>query len=311
MIGILGEALIDFISGTGVDGKECYYPYSGGCALNAATAASRLGSKVLYIGKLSHDMFGRRMQSHFIENKVRLKEWLCSVEENSMIGFAKLDPTGAASYVFYSLGTTPTVLTKEEIISVLKEEPEVDFLHIGSVALALDLSGEQIRKALLQLPARPFLFLDPNVRPTVIADFETYRRRLLEVASLSQLIKLSNEDLELMFPHASEQEGVQALLNAGAAHVVLTRGKDGLTWFAASGFSCHVDAIDVKVVDTVGAGDTVSGALLTFLEEHSLHDPSAITAELAEKALEFASSAAAVTCSRKGCDPPWRLDIKL
>jgi fructokinase len=251
------------------------------------------------------------MQSHFIENNVKLIETLCAVEENSMIGFARLDPTGAASYVFYSVGTTPTVLTKDEIVNVLKEEPEVNFLHIGSVALALEVSGEQIQKALHTLQDRPFIFLDPNVRPTVIADFESYRKRLLDVASLAQLIKLSHEDLQLMFPQLSEQEGVQALLSQGAAHVVLTRGKDGLNWFASSGFSCHVEAVDVKVVDTVGAGDTVSGAILTFLEENSLRNPSAITEKLAKAALEFASAAAAVTCSRKGCDPPRRLDIKL
>jgi len=311
MIGILGEALIDFISGVGADGKECYYPYSGGCALNAATAAARLGAKTLYIGKLSRDMFGRKMQSHFIENNVRLIETLCAVEENSMIGFARLDPSGAASYVFYSVGTTPTVLTKDEIIGALTLEPGVDFLHIGSVALALEISGEQIRQALHLLQHRPFLFLDPNVRPTVISDFASYRRRLLEVVSLAQLIKLSHEDLQLLFPQLSEQEGVQALLSKGAAHVVLTRGKDGLTWFASSGFSCHVEAVDVKIVDTVGAGDTVSGAILTFLEENSLQDPSAITEKHAKAALEFASAAAAVTCSRKGCDPPRRSDIKL
>ncbi len=311
MIGILGEALIDFISGIGVDGKECYYPYSGGCALNAATAASRLGADVLYIGKLSQDMFGQKMQSHFIENHVRLKKSLCSVVENSMIGFAKLDPSGAASYVFYSQGTTPTVLTKDEILAVLKEEPQVRFLHIGSVALALDASGEHIRQALRTHIPSPFIFLDPNVRPTVIADFGTYRMRLLDVASMAQLIKLSHEDLQSIYPQLTEREGVMALLSLGAAHVVLTRGKDGLTWFSRSGFSCHVDAVDIKVVDTVGAGDTVSGAILTFLEENALYDPSMITEKLAKAALGFASAAAAVTCSRKGCDPPRRNEVSI
>ena len=309
MIGILGEALIDFIGGKGLDGNECYYPYSGGCALNAATAAARLGSSVLYIGKLSADMFGQKMQAHFTDNNVKLVKTLCGVVENSMIGFARLDSSGAASYVFYSQGTTPTVLTAEEIVNAIYSENNLAFLHIGSVALALDISGEQIRKAMRMLKNPPFIFMDPNVRPTVIKDFDTYRERVLDVASLAQMIKLSHEDLELLYPGISENEAVDSLLAGGASHVVLTRGKDGLTWFAKKGFSTHVEAIDNQIVDTVGAGDTVSGAILTYLEENGLTDPSTITVDQAREALRFASVAASVTCSRKGCDPPRRHEV--
>jgi fructokinase len=309
MIGILGEALIDFIGGKGLDGNECYYPYSGGCALNAATAASRLGSSVIYIGKLSADMFGQKMQAHFTKNNVKLVAAFCGVAENSMIGFARLDSNGAASYVFYSQGTTPTVLTSEEIKAAIDSEPSLTFLHIGSVALALDTSGEQIRTAMHTLKKTPFIFMDPNVRPTVIADFDTYRERVLDVATLAQMIKLSHEDLELLYPGISEKEAVGSLLAGGTSHVVLTRGKDGLTWFAKSGFSTHVEAVDNPIVDTVGAGDTVSGAILTYLEENDLTDPNLITVDHAREALRFASVAASVTCSRKGCDPPLRHEV--
>lgn len=309
MIAILGEALIDLIGGAGKDEQPCFYHYAGGCALNAATAAARLESDVLYIGRLSADMFGQQMQSYFKANNVKLVEEFCDVPENSMIGFAKLDESGAASYVFYSEGTTVTRLGAHEISQVLESHPQITYLHVGSVSVALEDSGEQILKALKTTGNLPFVFFDPNVRPTVIKDFGSYRKRVLEIVKLSSLVKLSHEDLELIFPDLTIGDGVKAILDLGAEHVILTKGKHGLQWCSKDDLDVSVPAIDNPIVDTVGAGDTVSGAILTYLEEHSLGRGDSITEEQAKEAMEFAALAAAVTTSRKGANPPKRGEV--
>jgi len=309
MIAILGEALIDLIGGKGEDGQNCFYHYAGGCALNAATAAARLGSRVLYIGKLSSDMFGTQMQQYFADNSVELVEEFKDVPDNSMIGFAKLDEHGGASYVFYTEGTTVTNLSDAEISRTLDERTDISYLHIGSVSVALDESGDHILRALQQREKLPFVFFDPNVRPTIIADFTTYRERVLSLAKLSTLIKLSHEDLELIYPETSVEDGVQRLLNLGVEHVILTKGKDGLQWRSKSGLDVSVPAIDNPIVDTVGAGDTVSGAVLTYLEEQNIKTGDHLTTEQAQEALRFAALAAAVTTSRKGANPPKRDEV--
>jgi len=312
MIAVLGEALIDLIGGVGVHDQPCFYHYNGGCALNTATAAARLDCEVLYIGKLSHDMFGQQMQQYFTANNVKMVLELCNVPENSMIGFAKIDETGAASYVFYSEGTTVTKLSATEILDALKTFPEVKYLHVGSVAVALEESGTEILQALKKLgPHGPAIFFDPNVRPTVIEDFDAYRRRVLKIMKLSFLVKLSNEDLEFLYPEISLPEAVQALLDLGAEHVVLTKGKHGLNWRSQSGLNVEVPAVDNPIVDTVGAGDTVSGAILSYLAEHTIGRGDPISAEQAKEALIFAAAAAAVTTSRKGANPPRRSEIVL
>ena len=309
MIAFMGEALIDLIGSTGSEGQPCFYYYSGGCALNAATAAARLDSDVLYIGKLSSDMFGIQMQEYFTANKVKMVPEFQDVHENSMIGFAKLDAHGSATYSFYIEGTTVTVLTAEEIVEAIEPLDTLRYLHVGSVSVALDSSGEQILSALKRLKNRPFVFFDPNVRPSVIKDFETYRKRVVEVARLSTLIKLSHEDLGLLFPDRNVEDGISYLLDLGASHVVLTKGKDGLQWISKSGLDIQVPAIDNPIVDTVGAGDTVSGALLTYMEEHDIGLGDIVTSGQATEALEFAAAAAAVTTSRKGANPPRRSEV--
>lgn len=312
MIAILGEALFDLIGGVGSNDQPCFYHYIGGSALNTATAAARLNSDVLFIGKISADMFGKQMQAHFTQNNVQTIPELCNVPENSMLGFLKIDETGSASYVFYTEGTAVTGLRAEDILSALQSHEEITYLHVGSVAVALETSGSEILKALKEISHHgPALFFDPNVRPSVIGDFASYQKRVFEIVRLSFIVKLSDEDLASLYPHSSLPEALEALLELGAEHVVLTKGKEGLNWRSKTGLDVHVPAVDNPIVDTVGAGDTVSGALLTYLEEHSIGRGDPISKEQVKEALVFAAAAAAVTTSRKGANPPKRTEIVL
>lgn len=309
MVAILGEALIDFVGGTSAEGKSLFYYYNGGSSLNAAISSARLENSTLYIGKLSQDMFGKQMQAYLEANKVELVPWLCDARENSTIGFAKLDAEGSASYVFYTAATSVTQLSAEEILRVFNAYP-IEYLLTGSVACALEESGSQILEALQAYGPEKFnIILDPNVRPTVISDKELYLERIYQLVKIAYLVKLSDEDLLYLFPEKSLKEGVAALLELGALEVVLTKGKDGLEWHNQEGLNVAVPAVDNPIVDTIGAGDTVSGALLNFLKENKIGRGVSITAEQAEQALTLAAKAAAVTTSREGANPPYRSEI--
>ena len=310
MIGFLGEALIDFISRDEDTGSDpLFHYYAGGSTLNAATAASRLGSDALFLGKLSKDMFGQKMKAYFEANKVHYCSDLVDVPQNSMIGFAKIDETGAASYVFYTADTSVTSFTSEEIVKTIEASENLDYILIGSVSVALETSGEHIRNALRSIRDLPFIFFDPNVRPSVIEDFGRYHERMKELASLASIIKLSHEDLAFLYPDLPVSEGLDRLMEGNTQAIILTLGKDGLRWIDAQGRSIEVPAIDNPIVDTVGAGDTVSGAVLTFLSEHGVKQVSDLSDSQVTEMLEFAVQAAAVTTSRKGANPPLRSEV--
>jgi fructokinase len=81
-------------------------------------------------------------------------------------------------------------------------------------------------------------------------------------------------------------------------------------------FSKHghrtIAARKVAVVDTVGAGDTFQAGLICYLIEHGLASPQAVAqldAAQTSAMLEFASAAAALTCSRRGPDLPRRQEL--
>ncbi len=311
MIGVIGEALIDFF-GTGKEGSSVNFAsHIGGCGLNAATAAARLHSPVGFFGKLSSDMFGERIITHMVDNNVLFDPDLCSSPLPSMIGFLALDEEGKASYAFYSKNTAPTSIGRDELITALSEHSDLKVLHIGSVSLAVEPGCDAILSAVDLCKPSPVVFLDPNVRPTVIEDYAAYRKRLELAIKLSDIIKLSDDDLLLLYPDLEVDEAAKQLSNDSRSHIILTKGKKGSTWYSPDKFTVDSPIVDLPVVDTVGAGDTFSGAILSFLHRGGFFGPDGEEPRLERlskatiaQAMRFANVAASINCSRKGCDPP-------
>jgi len=93
--------------------------------------------------------------------------------------------------------------------------------------------------------------------------------------------------------------------------VVVTRGGAGAVAFLGDK-TIEVPGRDIKVVDTVGAGDTFSAALLTGLraaELLSLKRIGGLTAEKLGSVLNYAIVASSITCSRRGADLPTSADV--
>ena len=88
--------------------------------------------------------------------------------------------------------------------------------------------------------------------------------------------------------------------------VVVTRGEEGALGFCRQGH-VTVPVEKVSVVDTVGAGDTFQATLLAGLAELGRLSKESIqnlqTSEM-ERLIRRAGHAAAINCSRQGCDPP-------
>jgi fructokinase len=115
-----------------------------------------------------------------------------------------------------------------------------------------------------------------------------------------------------MAPGAKAESFAEDWLERGAKLVVVTRGKDGALAFTKR-FRCEVGGLDVKVADTIGAGDTFTAGLLASFYQTGRLDKAAIAAldqESVLAALKLAIKAAAVTVSRPGADPPWADELK-
>lgn len=306
MIICCGEALIDFLPAQTVAGAKAFQPFNGGSIYNVAIALGRLGHSVGYLGGLSEDFFGQMLVEGLVASNVDLS-YVAMSARASMLAFVNLKD-GQPQYAFIDEGSAARMLSADQIAKI---SDDVTLLHFGSISLI----NEPVASTLEQLAKankdRCIISLDPNIRPSVVVDRDTYLARLERMIALADIIKISDEDLDWIYPNADHKSYALKWLEQGAAQVIITRGGEGATAFTNS-HEVDQTVEKVTVSDTVGAGDTFTAGLLASLEQQGLlqrEKLARISAEQLAKATNFAAHAAAITVSRAGANPPWKHEI--
>jgi fructokinase len=150
---------------------------------------------------------------------------------------------------------------------------------------------------------------DPNCRPSLTPDREQTVQAVEAFLGLVDVVKVSRDDLAWLYPRRRWREVVQQWLALGPALAVVTHGEQGASGVTRRG-EVSVSTRSVHVVDTVGAGDSFTAAMLSYLHSRGLMTssfrqqlPDWAGADIREM-LEMAALAAAITCSHPGADPP-------
>lgn len=306
MIVCCGEALIDFLPVRTDTGAQAYVPRPGGAPLNVAVAIARLGAPAGFYGGLSTDAFGEVLQEALTGNGVDI-EFALRVPRPSTLAFVSFSG-GEPRYAFFDEGSAGRMLGENDLPAF---PTNVTALHFGSLSLAAEPCGSAF-EALMQRERRDrVISLDPNVRPEAIRNRDGYVARIERLVEMSDIVRLSRADLAYLAPDQTFAAVADRWLERGAKLVVLTMGKDGAAarTRASSG---EVTAPTIDAVDTIGAGDAFTGALLAHLEGRNALSKTRL-GELSghemREALAFAVNAAAVSVSRAGADPPWLREL--
>jgi len=299
MILVGGEALVDLVVR---DGEEVG-AHLGGGPFNCARTLGRLEQPVAYLGRLSTDRFGSRLRAQLEEDGVRL-DAVVATDDPTTLALAELDAQGAAAYRFYVAGTSAAGLTPEAALEVLPER--VEMLHAGTLGLVFEPTAQALEAVVERVAGDALVMLDLNCRPSAIDDPEGYRARLERLLPRCDVVKASDADLEYLDPGRPDVEAARALLDAGPAVVLLTRGERGACVVTAEG-DTEVAAPRVDVADTIGAGDAFGGGFLAWWRRAGLGAADLSRGEQVVEATRFACLVAARTCERPGASPP-RLD---
>jgi fructokinase len=306
MILCCGEALTDFIPRLTHEGAPAFEPKVGGSLFNTAVALGRLGIASGFLGGLSTDFFGDELRKALAAAQVDIS--LSPVSDRYTIAaFVKLE-AGHARYSFIDEGSACRMLAPEDLPAL---PVSIAALHLGSFPLAIEPCGSAFEELCRRSCHDRVIHFDPNIRANLIKDRNAHRQRVERIVTMSDIIKLSDEDLAWMAPGSNPQEFAEDWIARGARLVVVTRGKDGAIAFTRT-FKCETSGVQVKVADTIGAGDTFTAGLLAWLSRHDRLSKPAIAAldrESVIAALKFAVKAAAVTVSRPGADPPWAHEV--
>jgi len=306
MMVVSGEALMDVFAAGETPTGMTLDARIGGSPLNVAIGLARLAQPVAFFGALSQGFIGDRLLKALRDEGV---DTGCSVRVDALatLGLVGLDAQGVPNYAFYSDGAADRLLP----LSALGRVPTAQAYHFGSYAMVVEPVAATQRALVEREYRRSVIAYDPNIRLNVEPDVQRWRDTLQWMLPRTHLLKISDEDLSLLFPGVDAGQLAAAWIDAGVALVVVTRGAAGaLAWTAAH----HVGAApkEIDVVDTVGAGDTFQAALLTALAERSLLQSAALrtlTRAALHGVLQFATHAAAITCSRRGANLPRRNEL--
>ena len=289
---VTGEALIDLIP-EGTDRK----PVVGGGPANTAKALSKLGINTQFIDGISNDEYGQMAKDELVSVSVKL-DYVKYSDKPTCLAIVSLSNSGSATYKFVIENTATFDFTHDWLPNPQADRPSL--LHIGTLAIAIE-PGASVLFEWAQSVAKvaPIVF-DPNIRPAVISDRAQYVAQVERWVAISSAVKVSDEDIKWLYPSLEIDQVVNIWLERGPSLIVVTYGDKGLTGYR-KGEKITVDALKVKVADTVGAGDTVGAILVEAIVKDGLDS---LTGSRLESMLKRAAKAAAITVSRVGANPP-------
>lgn len=296
---VLGEALMDCIA----QPDRRLLPLMGGSPFNMARAAALRGARVAYLNPLSTDLFGQGMAQLLQKDGVSLPGGSSRLPTS----LAVVQVTdGQPSYGFYREGIADRDYSVDGIVALLRQQERPGILHTGSLLL---IPPEHSKIVAILKAARELgwtISVDINLRPKVAGDLTQYVQALRDIIALTDWLKASDEDLETMgFTKVTIGESARLVreLRAGApagalSRVALTFGGEG-AYLDIEGQHHSLPVPRITVADTVGAGDTFWG---NTLADWALQAEGA--AARVASTLEHAMKAAAINCTRQGCQPP-------
>ncbi|WP_438867292.1 carbohydrate kinase family protein [Pseudomonas sp. L1(2025)] len=308
---VCGEALFDFFSEEDASGQASrvnYKAIAGGSPFNVAVGLRRLGIESALLGGVSNDFLGQRLLQ-VLEDEGVSQQFLLEFAAPTTLAMVAVGANGSPQYSFRGEGCADRQLTLEHLPTL---GDEVRGVHIGSFSLVVQPIGDTLLSLVKRESGKRLISLDPNVRLNPQPDIQLWRERVAELVTHADLIKVSDEDLHLLYPDQSPESVLQGWLQHRCQLVFLTRGGDGATVFSRQHGSWSQPAVKVVMADTVGAGDTFQAALIAWLTEQQLDSVDGLqqlTRAQIDSMLGFAIRAAALTCSKTGPDLPYRQQL--
>jgi len=294
---VAGEVLIDLIPDA-----DQHLAVVGGGPANTAKALSKLGVKTYFIDGISTDKYGQIAKAELLSATVLL-DYAQYSNMPTCTAKVTLSKSGSASYEFAIEDTATFNFSDQWLPNPQNIKPSL--LHIGTLATVIEPGASVLFKWAQSIARVAPIVFDPNIRPAVLGDRVEYVKKVEKWVEISSAVKVSDEDLNWLYPGRAIDEIVNQWLEKGVELVVVTLGDKGIT-ACRKNEQVSIDAVKVVVADTVGAGDTVGAVLVEAIVKNGLDK---LTGEVLKTMLNRAVKAAAITVSRTGANPPSKEEI--
>jgi sugar/nucleoside kinase (ribokinase family) len=229
--------------------------YTGGCAVNAATALATLGLPVEAIGKLGSDPFGDFVVNAMQERGIGTRGVKRDVQAGTSVTMVLVDPDGERRFVHY-IGANAH-LTINDVSMQLVEDASI--LHIGGSLVLPGMDGEPTAELLQRARAAGVTtFLD-----TVWDDTGRWMKLLEPSLQYIDYFIPSLPEAQAIVSLNEPEEVARTLIDDhGVGTVALKMGADGCLVMAAEKDTIRLPAFEVEVVDATGAGDAFAAGFI-------------------------------------------------
>ncbi|MFK0371209.1 ribokinase [Enterobacter sichuanensis] len=274
--------------GETVTGNQ-YQVAFGGKGANQAVAAGRSGANIAFIACTGDDDTGERVRKQLAGDNIDIAP--VSVVAGESTGVALIFVNAEGENVIGIHAGANAALTTERVEAQRERVANAEALlmqlesPVESVLAAAKIAHENHTTVVLNPAPARVLSDELLALVDIITPNETEAEKLTG-------IRVENDD--------DAARAARALHDKGIGTVIITLGSRGV-WASVNGEGRRVSGFKVKAIDTIAAGDTFNGALVTaLLEGKNLDD-----------AIRFAHAAAAIAVTRKGAQPsvPWRKEI--
>lgn len=297
----LGEILIDFTPcGKSAAGQRIFEQNPGGAPANVLTCLSKCGKQTAFIGKVGADMHGEFLKSVLEENQICTDGVITDENVFTTLAFVALSDTGERSFSFARKPGADTCITQDELKEDLIRDSKI--FHLGSLSLTAEPAKGTTFKALEVAKENGCIVsYDPNYRAPLWDSKEAAIEGMRSVISFVDVMKISDEETELLTDKKDPKEAAAALLEKGVSVVAVTLGAEGALVCTKEG-SLIVPGYKANMVDTTGAGDSFWGGFLYKLLESEKH-PKDVTLEEAAGFAKFGNAVASLCVEKRGAIP--------
>lgn len=296
-----GEILIDFTPcGKSDAGQQLFEQNPGGAPANVLAALSKFGRKTAFIGKVGADMHGAFLRDVLKAGNISIEGLVEGADAFTTLAFVALSDVGERSFSFARKPGADTCLRKEEVKEELISRSRV--FHIGSLSLTTEpVRGTTFYALEAAKKADCIVSYDPNYRAPLWESRADAIYRMRSVLPYVDVMKISEEETELLTDITNPEEAAKKLIEQGVALVAVTLGDKGALVCNHEGTK-YVPGYKAQMVDTTGAGDSFWGGFLHKLME-SGKKPQEIWLEEVADFAKFGNAVASLCVEKRGAIP--------
>ena len=294
----LGELLVDFtVNGMSAQQNQLFEANPGGAPCNVLAMLQKLGRKTAFIGKVGNDSFGNMLKDTVNRLGINTDNLLMDDKVPTTLAFVHTAADGDRSFSFYRNPGADMMLRAEEVNTGLIADSKI--FHFGSLSMT-DQAVEEATKTAVEAAGKAgaLISFDPNLRPPLWDSLETAKEKIQYGLEQCDILKISDDEIEFLTGTDDIDEGIEQIREKYNIRLVCaTMGKRGSkAYYQDIRIQCPT-FLEVKTIETTGAGDTFMACVLDAVVRIGLDS---FDKQSLYEMLEFANAASSIITTRKG-----------